>query len=307
MDRACDPTRNVARLSRSLAHRVAIDPRVVDRPRVVLLSSASPLRCRDRGSRAARIVGNPGATRRGPTRPTTRDRSRRRSRRCVAPRSSRRPGHARRRWIGEFWDTGQGEREGAGPAYASLLAALRARGVPIVRPDALCGRPRQIGRATLEVLAPCPEPAPFTNPNDNSFVIRVRFGRRAVLLVGDAEHAEEEGLLQGDPAQLRADFLKVGHHGSATSSSAAFVAAVGAPVAAISCGVRNRFGHPHPNALRTLMSRSSVLRTDRNGSIRWATDGTTVGLVTAGQGEVDLAGPPDPPAFSPGEGQAPGL
>jgi beta-lactamase superfamily II metal-dependent hydrolase len=209
--------------------------------------------------------------------------------------------------IGEFWDTGQGEREGAGPAYASLLAALRARGVPIVRPDALCGRPRQIGRATLEVLAPCPEPAPFTNPNDNSFVIRVRFGRRAVLLVGDAEHAEEEGLLQGDPALLRADFLKVGHHGSATSSSPAFVAAVGAPVAAISCGVRNRFGHPHPNALRTLMSRSSVLRTDRNGSIRWATDGTTVGLVTAGQGEVDLPGPPDPPAFSPGEGQAPGL
>jgi competence protein ComEC len=183
--------------------------------------------------------------------------------------------------VGEFWDTGQGEREGAGPAYAALLAALRARGIPIVRPESLCGRARSFGAAKIEVLAPCPEPVAFANPNDNSFVIRVTLGRRAALLVGDAERAEEEELVRSAPGALRADFLKVGHHGSATSSSPSFVALVGAEEAAISCGVRNRFGHPHPRALAALSSASRVHRTDRGGSIRWETDGIGASLVEA--------------------------
>jgi competence protein ComEC len=183
--------------------------------------------------------------------------------------------------IGEFWDTGQGEREGAGPEYAALLAGLRARGVPIVRPSSLCGHPRSFGGARIEVLAPCPEPIPFANPNDNSFVIRVTFGRRAVLLEGDAERAEEDELVESCAASLRADFLKVGHHGSATSSSSAFISAVGAKDAAISCGVRNRFGHPHPVTLRTLGTCCRVHRTDRVGSIQWQTDGTSTSLSMA--------------------------
>jgi competence protein ComEC len=187
--------------------------------------------------------------------------------------------------VGEFWDTGQGEREGAAPAYAALLAALRARGVPVVRPSSLCGRPRSLGGATIEVLAPCPEPVAFANPNDNSFVIRVTFGRRAALLVGDAERAEEEELVRGAPGSLHADFLKVGHHGSATSSTPAFVASVGAQNAAISCGVRNRFGHPHPVALGTLSASCRVHRTDRGGSIRWETDGFSQSLVEATEGD----------------------
>jgi competence protein ComEC len=183
--------------------------------------------------------------------------------------------------VGEVWDTGQGEREGAGPTYAAFLAGLRARGVAIVRPSSLCGRPRSFGGATVEVLAPCPEPVPFVNPNDNSFVIRVTFGRRAALLVGDAERAEEEELVRERAPSLRADFLKVGHHGSATSSTAAFVARVAPEDAAISCGVRNRFGHPHPSTLRTLSASCRVHRTDRVGSIRWNTDGAAALLVEA--------------------------
>ena len=173
--------------------------------------------------------------------------------------------------VGEFWDTGQGELEGAGPVYAELVTALRQRGIPIVRPSSLCARPRAFGAAIVEVLAPCPGPTPFVNPNDNSFVIRASLGHRAALLMGDAEREEEASLLNRRSV-LRADFLKVGHHGSATSSSASFIAAVGAETAAISCGVRNRFGHPHPSTLRTLLGH--VHRTDRDGSIRWETDGT---------------------------------
>jgi competence protein ComEC len=184
--------------------------------------------------------------------------------------------------VGEFWDNGQGEQEGAGPVYGALLRTLRDRGVAVVRPSTLCQRPRSFGAATIEVLAPCPTPIPFINANDNSFVLRVSFGERAALLVGDAELEEEEALLAKSRAALRADFLKVGHHGSRTSSSPAFLRAVGAKDVAISCGVRNRFGHPHPVTLRHLAELSRVFRTDRDGSIRWETDGKTARVVTAG-------------------------
>ncbi|HEY3595060.1 MAG TPA: ComEC/Rec2 family competence protein, partial [Polyangiaceae bacterium] len=186
--------------------------------------------------------------------------------------------------VGEFWDTGQGEREGAGVGYQQVLAMLRGRGVSVMRPDALCGAPRSFGRAVVEVLAPCPKPVAFANPNDNSLVLRVSLGRRAALLVGDAEHTEEQGLL-GDHRPLRADFLKVGHHGSVTSSTPAFLDAVGAADAAISCGVRNRFGHPHPVSLSALRARLRVHRTDQDGSIEWETDGETTSVRTAAEAE----------------------
>jgi competence protein ComEC len=184
--------------------------------------------------------------------------------------------------VGELWDSGQGEQEGAGPVYAALLRNLRARGVPVVRPPSLCGSPRAFGKAVVELLAPCPSPVPFINANDNSLVLRVSFGARAALLVGDAEHEEEQALLAKSAGSLHADFLKVGHHGSRTSSSPAFLRAVGAKDAAISCGVRNRFGHPHPITLQNLGEIDHLWRTDRDGSIRWETNGQTSRVVTAG-------------------------
>jgi competence protein ComEC len=182
--------------------------------------------------------------------------------------------------VGAFWDNGQGEREGAGSTYAALLAAMRARGVPVVRPRAACGA-HAVGGAVVEVLAPCPDIAPFAGANDNSLVLRIRYGARSALLVGDAEQAEEERLLEAHAGQLRADFLKVGHHGSRTSSSPAFLAAVRPSDAAISCGVRNRFGHPHPRALEALSTAARVHRTDEVGSISWETDGSATRILTA--------------------------
>jgi competence protein ComEC len=186
--------------------------------------------------------------------------------------------------VEEFWDNGQGEQEGAGPVYGALVRTMRDRGVAIVRPAVLCAGPRVFGGATIEVLAPCPAPIPFINANDNSFVLRVKLGDRAALLVGDAEKEEEEVLLAQSRGLLRADFLKVGHHGSRTSSSPPFLRAVGAKDVAISCGVRNRFGHPHPITLGNLSGLSRVFRTDRDGSIRWETDGKTSTVTTAGGG-----------------------
>ncbi|XXX76252.1 DNA internalization-related competence protein ComEC/Rec2 [Sorangium sp. So ce134] len=179
--------------------------------------------------------------------------------------------------VGELWDTGQGEAEGAGPVYARLLSDLRRRGVPIVRPASLCGRPRVLSGATIEVLAPCPELHPDRGANDNSFVVRVTYGARSALLVGDAEHEAEDALVARYGAALRADLLKVGHHGSRTSTGAALLAAVDPSVAAVSCGVRNRFGHPSPEVLSRLSARGvAIARMDRGGALVWETDGERV-------------------------------
>ncbi len=80
--------------------------------------------------------------------------------------------------LGALWDTGQGEREQLAGGYAALLEAMRARGVPIVRPENLCGS-RELGGVSIEVLAPCPGPSSDRNPNDNSFVVRVSYGVHA--------------------------------------------------------------------------------------------------------------------------------
>lgn len=178
--------------------------------------------------------------------------------------------------FGELWESGQGEMQGAKGPYAALLSAARAKGAPVRRSADLCGEPRFFGRARVEVMWPCPAVRPETPANDASLVMRIDFGRRSALLVGDAEHEAERALLdRGTP--LRADLLKVGHHGSRTSSSAPFLRAVSPGFALVSCGVRNRFGHPHPEALSRLAGTSAlVLRTDRGGEIVWSTDGDDV-------------------------------
>ncbi len=178
--------------------------------------------------------------------------------------------------VGAFWDTGQGEREQVGGAYAAILDRTRSLGIPVVRPDRLCGSQR-LGGALVEVLAPCPAFSSDRGPNDNSFVLRISYGARALLFVGDAEQEEEATLLAASPHRLRADVLKVGHHGSRTSSSPTFLAAVAPREAIVSVGCRNRFGHPDPVTLAALDREGArVWRTDREGAITVTTDGRSL-------------------------------
>ncbi|MBL0171454.1 MAG: DNA internalization-related competence protein ComEC/Rec2 [Gemmatimonadaceae bacterium] len=111
--------------------------------------------------------------------------------------------------------------------------------------------------------------------NETSVVLRVRFGVVAFLLTGDAEAAEEQWLLgHNDPGDLQADVLKLGHHGSKTSSTQAFVDAVQPRLGVISVGAGNRYGHPSPETLQTFTDRGiPLLRTDREGSFVVATNG----------------------------------
>ncbi len=184
--------------------------------------------------------------------------------------------------VGELWDTGQGEAEGAGPIYKQLLEVARRRGVRIRRPGELCGRARSMGGAFASVLAPCPGFVPGRGANDNSLVLKLSLGRHAVLMMGDAEHEEEAELVARYGSALRADVLKAGHHGSRTSSSEAFLAAVRPELATVSCGVRNHFGHPHAEALARLGAAGvQPLRVDRLGSLDLVSDGQSLRVRSA--------------------------
>ncbi len=105
--------------------------------------------------------------------------------------------------------------------------------------------------------------------NDGSIVARLTYGGNSIMLTGDATAKTEKVLLAGNSAEaLRSTVLKVGHHGSRTSSSDTFVKAVSPEFALISSGKDNNYGHPHPDTLGTLLSAGvQILRTDLLGSI----------------------------------------
>jgi competence protein ComEC len=105
-------------------------------------------------------------------------------------------------------------------------------------------------------------------------VLKLSAGARAMLLTGDIEAPAEAELLARDAAALAADVLLVPHHGSRTSSTPAFLDAVGAGVAVVPVGYRNRFGHPAAEVLERLAG-VPVYRTDRDGAV-------TVRLTPAG-------------------------
>jgi competence protein ComEC len=170
--------------------------------------------------------------------------------------------------VGELWDNGQGEAEGAGPLYSEILKLARSKSVVIRRPAEFCQR-TELGGAELAVFGPCPDFEPNIDANDNSVVFRLAHKQQSVLLVGDAEAEEEEKLVQYAGVALRSTVLKVGHHGSRTSSNDRFLVNVRPRVGVISCGVRNRFGHPHAESLRRLARQSvEVWRIDEQGGLQ---------------------------------------
>jgi competence protein ComEC len=155
-----------------------------------------------------------------------------------------------------------------------LVEMLRRRRVALRGPAELCQGARRIGGASVSVLGPCPGPRPEDGPNDNSIVLRLEFGQRSLLLVGDAGAKQEARLIHRHAERLQSDLLKVGHHGSATSSTAGFLDRVRPTAAVISCGPRNRFGHPHAATLKRLAERRALpVRTDQRGSVLWETNG----------------------------------
>ncbi|MFN2601983.1 MAG: DNA internalization-related competence protein ComEC/Rec2 [Gemmatimonadaceae bacterium] len=126
--------------------------------------------------------------------------------------------------------------------------------------------------------------ASLTDPNLASTIALVRYGSVRFLLVGDAEAPEENWLLEHARSELHADVLKVGHHGSSTSSTDEFLAAVHPAAAIISVGADNPYGHPSADVLASLgRVGARVVRTDKLGTIIVRTDGHAITLEAEGQ------------------------
>lgn len=114
-----------------------------------------------------------------------------------------------------------------------------------------------------------------TAKNNDSLVLRLKFGKETLLLPGDAEKQAEHAMLEENSAEgLRAEVLKVGHHGSKNSTTEEFLQAVRPKIAIISDGEDNPYGHPSPELLQRLEAAGvRVLRTDRDGAVHIVTDG----------------------------------
>lgn len=138
--------------------------------------------------------------------------------------------------------------------------------------------PVRRGPLEVRVLSPSAVPEGYETENDASIVLRVAIGDRVLLLTGDIEADAEERLLRSG-APLRADVLKAPHHGSRTSSSEAFVGAVGAAHVVFSAGHRDRFGHPHADVVDRYRETGATLwGTGRNGAITILTDGDELAI-----------------------------
>ena len=155
--------------------------------------------------------------------------------------------------------------------YEKFLDTLIEKNITPVLPDMDCVY--EIGPLRVKFLSPLKD---FGNANDNSLVMTVQFGEIKALFTGDVERAVEAELIQTN-SNIRADILKVGHHGSRYASSAEFLNAVYPDVSVIQCGEGNTYGHPHEEALHRLENiGSAVLRTDKEGTIVLITDGKTI-------------------------------
>lgn len=158
--------------------------------------------------------------------------------------------------------------------YRNVLNEAYALGMRVRRLHA--GDEMPLGESAIRVLAPAPNYQPGSEPaNDDSMVMRVAFQGTSILLAGDAERPEEETILR--EANLASTILKVGHHGSMTSTTHALLAAVHPQWAVISCGLHNRYGHPREEVLEELQAAGvKTFSTDIHGAVCFQLDGRNV-------------------------------
>lgn len=187
--------------------------------------------------------------------------------------------------IAELWRSGQPDDGGV---LAALEASVAARGGRL-RLSGELPATLAYGGARIDVLHPrLPETSyfPELELNDNSVVLRLTHGRRSILLTGDIEAIAERELADSG-VDLRADVLKVAHHGSRTSSTDALLDAVRPKLAVASCGAHNQFGFPHAEVVQRFAERKvPFLTTAERGAVTLRTDGVTWRVSTGRPGVV---------------------
>ena len=159
--------------------------------------------------------------------------------------------------------------------FNSFARYLDEQGVSITVPYP--GDAFMLGSAEVFITGPI---NPSANPNNTSIVIKITYGETSFLFTGDAERPEEQDILEAG-YDISSTVLKVGHHGSDTSTTYPFLREIMPQFAVISCGEGNSYGHPDENTLSRLRDADvTVFRTDMQGTITCTSDGTTVSFIT---------------------------
>lgn len=192
--------------------------------------------------------------------------------------------------VAEVWMSGDLHTS---QTFENAIDAILASDATYREPRA--GEVHTFGDLRLEVVHPATLGSNF---NDNSVSVRAVYGGIRFMLPGDAEAAGESKMVAR--GNLSAQILKVGHHGSSTSSTQSFVNAVNPEVAIYSASATNAFGHPAQSVIdRLIDSGATVYGTDVNGTVRVVTDGVTYSVLVGRGGPVQggtPAPPPPPPA-----------
>lgn len=160
--------------------------------------------------------------------------------------------------------------------YEELLQAVADKGLKITQP--LSGMSYLLDGAVMRIMS---ESNGFTNENDYSIVLKITYGDVSFLLTGDAETEAEKHMVEKWQEDLKADVIKVGHHGSKNSSSNEFLQAVQPKYAVISVGQGNKYGHPADDTLLKLKGMNArIYRTDYSGDIVFSTNGKNIEVET---------------------------
>ena len=170
--------------------------------------------------------------------------------------------------------------------YEKSMQIIRDRKIRLIKPSA--GETFLLGDAMIRVIGP--ETMDPEIENNHSLAVRISYGDTAFLFCGDAQEEEEAAIASG-PFDCSADVLHVNHHGSNSSSTRPFLQAVRPSFALISCGVENEYGHPGEYALKRLAECGAlILRTDRQGTVRFLSDGSHISWSSERGGEQEAAG-----------------
>ncbi|NFT92015.1 MBL fold metallo-hydrolase [Clostridium botulinum] len=156
--------------------------------------------------------------------------------------------------------------------FENMVKALQNKGLKITAPT--IGDTLTIGNATMQFLAP--NSSKYQDLNNYSIVCKLKYGNTSYLFTGDAESLSE-GEILAKQLDISADVLKLGHHGSHSSTSQAFLDKVNPKYAIVSCGKENDYGHPHQETIDKLNTKNiEILRTDVSGTIVSTSNGNDI-------------------------------
>jgi len=160
--------------------------------------------------------------------------------------------------------------------YKKMMAAIEEEGIKLEYPEP--NTKYELGEVEFVILAPISK---YKSSNNNSIVLRLKSGQNTFLFMGDAESEAEKDMLNAyNKNVIGCDVIKVGHHGSSSSSTKEFINAVMPLYAIISCGKNNTYGHPSSAVVSRLQAAGArILRTDKDGTIIIQSDGKNIYVV----------------------------